>query len=29
LFMTMYPLAEFEQHAKNLVALLVQGLKTR
>jgi len=26
LFMTMYPLDEFEQHARNLVALLVQGL---
>jgi len=29
LFMTMYPLAEFEQHARNLVALLVKGLIKR
>lgn len=29
LFMTMYPLDEFEQHAKNLVALLVQGLSAK
>lgn len=29
LFMTMYPLDEFEQHARNLVSLLVRGLGTK
>lgn len=29
LFMTMYPLDEFEQHAKNLVSLLVRGLSAK
>ena len=29
LFMTMYPLDEFERHARNLVALLVKGLIKR
>lgn len=29
LFMTMYPLEEFEQHARNLVKLLVRGLQAR
>lgn len=29
LFMTMYPLDEFEQHARDLVKLLVRGLSTR
>ncbi len=29
LFMSMYPLNEFEQHAKNLVQLLVRGLGAR
>ena len=29
LFMTMYPLDEFEQHARNLVALLVRGLSAK
>lgn len=29
LFMSMYPLEEFEQHAKDLVALLIRGLSTR
>jgi len=29
LFMSMYPLEEFEQHARNLVKLLVQGLSAK
>lgn len=29
LFMTMYPLDEFEHHARNLVALLVRGLSAK
>lgn len=29
LFMSMYPLDEYEQHARNLVHLLIRGLRTR